>query len=520
MITAYTYSMSCVGIGKTTLAHEICVKWARDGFLSNYFDIIIMVALRKVRGGSLEEAIIKEIGEDAYKELDCKFGFKSLIILEGLDEMAAEQKQNDSFFQNLISCYKFERAVILITSRPNACQDLPVNRKIEIIGFGEEQIKEFVMQSFSGDSASESADKFLQHLKEYPHIYSLCYVPISLVMIIDIYKERRQSFPSTLVELYQNFIVMMLKREKKRINLRSSTVTTTTGDVKHTSTVTTTTGVVEQIIFKIFPRTTADSAELIETLFLLSKLAYLSFFERNPDSTGRHDGWRKASNPKIIFGEDDLAQCNIKITDNFDGDGLLKAELLHHEDSITYNFTHLTVQEFLCAVYMLTLTQKEQYHLLKEYFELYPNIMTYYCGLTRLDFFQVVYSKLPSPSTMTAVKCLHEAQQNTIPHQSTLISPFALDMALTNLTSYDLLSLSYVCFHYPVSQLKLSLCYIRDKTVEILAKWCLNDSKTSELEKLNFYGNHLTCKGMKHVMTIARSEPHITCKTYLHMTML
>ena len=30
--------MCCVGIGKTTLAHEICLRWARDGFLSEDFD--------------------------------------------------------------------------------------------------------------------------------------------------------------------------------------------------------------------------------------------------------------------------------------------------------------------------------------------------------------------------------------------------------------------------------------------------------------------------------------------------
>lgn len=476
--------MSCLGIGKTTLAHEICVKWARDEFLSDNFDIVIMIALREVQGISLDEAIKKEIREEAYKKLDDTLGLKSLIILEGLDEMAAEQQQDDTF-QELIKCRKFERAVILITSRPNACRELPANRKIEIIGFGDEQIKEFVLQAFSGDTTA--ADKFLQHLRESPHIYSLCYVPISLVMIIDIYKFRKQSFPSTLTELYKHFIVMMLIRENKKIKCLSLPVTT--GDVG-------------QIFLKIFPEATE---ELIGKLFLLSKLAYHGFFEMNPGSTGRHDGWRNVSRQKIIFGEGDLAQHNIKITDNLDSGGLLKAEVLHHlrGDCVTYNFTHLTVHEFLCAVYMLTLSQEEQYHLLKEYFELYPNIITHYCGLTKLDIHQVVHSKLASPSTMTAVKCLYEAQQN----QST--SPFALDMSYmswTNITPYDFLSLSYVCFHYPVSQLKLSLCSVSDGSARILAKCC---SKTSELLELNLYANKLTSEGIKkHVMMIAKSELH------------
>ena len=38
--------MSCVGIGKTTLANEICVKWAkRDGFLAEDFDVVILIPL-------------------------------------------------------------------------------------------------------------------------------------------------------------------------------------------------------------------------------------------------------------------------------------------------------------------------------------------------------------------------------------------------------------------------------------------------------------------------------------------
>ena len=32
--------MNCAGIGKTTLAHEICLQWARDGFLADEFDAV------------------------------------------------------------------------------------------------------------------------------------------------------------------------------------------------------------------------------------------------------------------------------------------------------------------------------------------------------------------------------------------------------------------------------------------------------------------------------------------------
>lgn len=327
----------------------------------------------------------------------------------------------------------------------------------------------------------------MQQLFDYPNLYSLCYVPISLVMIIDIFNHRKKSLPSTSTELYQLFAVMVLAREKGRIKLVSTTVTVT-DDVK-------------QVCCKALPEI---PKETIGKLILLSKLAYLGFFERNPDSSMNHDGWRKVSKPRIIFKEDDLKQCNIKTTD---GEGLLTAVTLHHlyGDCVTYNFVHLTVQEFLCAIFMLTLSQEEQYHLLKEYFDIYPNIMIFYCGLTRLDFHQIVFPKLTLySSTMTAMKCLYEGQRNTVPDKAKF--PSTLDISYITLMPYDCLCLSYVYCQYPVTTLKLYMCYIGDNA-GLLAKWCMNKNTTTKLQEIDLADNILTSTGMKHVMNMVTSEP-------------
>ena len=191
--------------------------------------------------------------------------------------------------------------------------------------------------------------------------------------------------------------------------------------------------------------------------------------------------------------------------DNYDGDGLLKIATLHQltGDSVTYNFVHLTVQEYLCAVYMLTLSQQEQYHLLNEYFDDYPNIVILYCGLTKLDYNKVVYSKLTSHhSTVTAVKCLYEGQLNT-PLKS--LSPFVLDMSGDIiLLPYDCHCLSFVCYHYPVTQLDLQWCHIGDKNAEILAKWCFH-KKNTKLQNIKLWSNNLTSEGITQVMKIVTS---------------
>ena len=456
--------------------------------LNEDFTIVIMIALRTLQKRSLEDVMIEQIGSKAHQELTKTSGKKCLIILEGLDEMAAERRHSDPLLVKLLNFIVFVKAVLLITSRPHACQELNANRKIEIVGFGQEQIKSFVDQSFPSDS--QIADTFIQQLKEYPHVYSLCYVPVSLVMIIDIFKYRQQSLPSTLTELYQHFTVMMLVRERNKSILVSSTALATVN--------------VEQIC-NALPGVPND---MIGKLFLLSKLAYHGFFERNPVGDIRKlDGWSKVGNPRIIFSEDDLTQCNIAITDNYDGEGLLKIATLHQltGDCVTYNFIHLTVQEFLCAVYMLTLSQEEQYHLLNEYFDDYPNIMILYCGLTKLDFHKFAYSKLTSRhSKVAAVKCLYEGQLNTPPKS---LSPFVLNMNHITLLPYDCHCLSYTYCNHAVAQLDLKWCHIEDKNAEILAKWCLH-KKNTKLQTLDLWQNHLTNEGIKHVMNIVTSELH------------
>ena len=454
-------------------------------FLHEDFDIVILIAFRTVQQKSLKDVMIERTSPEAYQELIKKSGAKCLIILEGLDEMATERLQSDPLWVKIIDLddFVFPEAVILITSRPHACQELIANRRIAIVGFGKEEIESFVNQSFPSDS--QIADTFMKQLIENPHIYNLCYVPISLVMIIDIFKYTKQNLPSTLTNLYKQFIVMMFVREMKRIKLAFSTVKAIDN--------------VEQILPDI-PK------EVTGGLFLLSKLAYHSFFERD---MGGIKIWRKVSKQKITFSEDDLTQCNIEITDHFVGKGLLQVETLHHYsgDYVTYNFIHLSVQEFLCAYYMLILSAEEQYHLLNEYFNVYPNVMILYCGLTKLDIHQLVYSKLTvAYSTVTAVKCLYEAQWDTAAHKPT--SLVTVDISNNTLLPYDILCLSYVYCNYPVVQLKLDGCYIGDRNAGILAKWCLNKNKTTKIQELNLNWNNLTSEGMKHVMKIVASESH------------
>ena len=489
--------MSCAGIGKTTLANELCVRWARDGFLAEDFDAVVLIPLRSVQQRSLEEVIVEHIGEENYQQMKKSAGSKCLIILEGFDELAIDCRQSDPFLLRLIKeCTVLEEATILITSRPHACKRIDAGRRVEVVGFGNNEVREFVEKYFSQDV--QSVQGFLRQLDEYPQLHSLCYTPMNLVMIVDIFQCSEKKLPSTLTELYQVFIVMTLKRQVNKENVTKKPAMCSS--VEETLCV----------MLRGIPK------ETVRIVLCLSRLAYRGFFDWYCHREGKI---RKE--PKIIFTESDLVDCDIEVTSDFDGFGLLKATQTHQllTDINTYSFNHLTIQEYFCAVYISLQSQQEQLRLLREHFYEYPNVFIFVCGLTELassEMFQFIYSKLTSPGewyggdpdVITAMRCINESKQSSGPHQS--VSPFTLNMTLITLLPYDCVCLSNVLSCYPVSQLKMFGCHIGNKGAELLVKHYPNKNTTSQLlEELNLRYNDLTSEGIEHVMKIVRtSEPH------------
>ena len=493
--------MSCAGIGKTTLANELCVRWARDGFLAEDFDAIVLIPLRSVQQRSLEDIIMKHIGEDNYQQLMKSAGSRCLIILEGLDEMSVDRRQSDPFLLCVIKeCTVLEEATILITSRPHACEEIDVGRRVEVVGFGKDEIRKFAEKYFSKDI--QTVEEFLRQLDEYPQLHSLCYIPMNLVMIVDIFQCSEKKLPSTLTELYQVFIVMTLKRQIKKENVTKKPAVCSSVTVRAADSVEETLCVMLRGIPK----------ETVEIVLCLSRLAYRGFF----DWYCHREGWHKWKEPKIIFTESDLIQCDIEVTSDFDGFGLMKVTHTHQllTDINTYSFNHLTIQEYLCAVYISLQSQQEQLRLLREHFREYPNVFTFVCGLTGLvssEMFQFIYSKTSRrhySDVITAMRCINESKQSSGPHQS--VSPFTLNMTDNRLLPYDCVCLSNVLSCYAVSQLKMSSCYIGNKGAELLVKHYPNKNTTSQLlEELDLSSNGLTSEGMEHVMKIVRtSEPH------------
>ena len=486
--------MNCVGIGKTTLANEVCLRWARDGFLSEDFDAVALIPMRCVQQRPLQEVMIEYLRREVYEQVESIAGSRCLIILEGLDEMETKRQKSDQFFIGLVKeCTVLEEATLMITSRPHACDKLNADRCVEVIGFGGNEIKEFINKSFPNDE--HSASKLLKQLINYPHLKSLSYVPLNLLMLVDIFQcQQNKELPSTLTELYKLFIVMILQREIVKEDKKYSDVSPTAAN--------------SEDLKKMLP---GIPIYAIGTVFLLCRLSFCGIVDWHVDMQDEDD-FEKWKDPKIIFTTEDLEHCGLEINREFDGFGLLKATHIHEvpTDTSAYNFSHLSIQEFLSSLYISLLPQEQQLHLMNEYFHDFPNVFMFLSGLTNLqsnEMYQMMCSMLMSRrDVVLAVRCMYESN---CPVQSAV--PFTLDMSgNADVAPYDCYCVSYMISHYPVSQLKMERCFMGDSGAEMLAKHYSSDKVSDPLLQLfDLSLNHLTAISMDHVMKIVMtSEPH------------
>ena len=143
-----------------------CSK-SEANFWQKKFDAIILIPLRSVQERSFENVMMQHVGKEDYPKLIKCAGNRCLLILGGLDEIAVNRQQSDGFLKRLVEENTLlEKAKMLITSRHHACEKLIADRRIEVVGFGDKEIREFVGNSFSSDV--KSIEKFMRQLSEYP----------------------------------------------------------------------------------------------------------------------------------------------------------------------------------------------------------------------------------------------------------------------------------------------------------------------------------------------------------------
>ena len=372
------------GIGKTTLAYKLCKDWAQRKFLTDFW-LVVYIPLRD-RLMRVTESVSDLLGYFG----DCSLegpdfikrsqGKGILFVLDGWDELQMSCRLPDSFFPKLIQGKFLPQSSILITSRPGVFDFYirqHANRLIEILGFTEEQVTQYIQSYFK--DCKEAAQKLIDDLQMYPNIASTCYVAINLTILCYVYQASEFQLPLTLTEVYKQFVLHAIKRHFNRLAVIDESAKINIEGV---------TGVRALSGFN-------DSVTRV--LSGLGKLAL----------DGIECGDLSFTRKRVIEA------CLLSETEEFDGFGLLKVLLLFriHGTERSYHFLHLTVQEYLAAYTVFQMDEQEQGAWLGKNLTngSCEKVLKFFCGMDQFKSrpAKVLFTGVTTPF---ALECVFEGQ--------------------------------------------------------------------------------------------------------------
>ena len=246
------------GIGKTVLTEKIMRDWA-SGVDEFYHDkIAFYLKFRWFNAKDMKDMTLKtflcmgtqlsdEKFEKIYEEI-AKRPEKAILIFDGLDEFDSNSDcLNDlppannpncpmspiSLFSKLISGHFLPEATVVITSRPTANKfysKFNFDRNVEIIGFTEDRIEEYVTKFCHSHDRDDLKPKIWNHIKSSSDLLNSCYIPVNCWIVVTILFERVQadptneieSLPTTLTDLYQAAVTHLDENHFRKIGVQSS----------------------------------------------------------------------------------------------------------------------------------------------------------------------------------------------------------------------------------------------------------------------------------------------------------
>ena len=211
------------GVGKSTFAWEFCRRWER-GEIAQQYQLVLLLRLRDERmsqAKSLRDLIyhpLERVSEAVSLELILTRGFHSLIILEGYDELPERCRSDHFVFSQLIAGKVLPLATVLITSRPWAtrsiyyCHESRIHQHIEILGFTNQQITQYMESTLPPDQVSDLS----LYLERHPQIRMCMYIPLNSAIVVTVYQESQAgtdcALPTTRTELYTALACTLLLR--------------------------------------------------------------------------------------------------------------------------------------------------------------------------------------------------------------------------------------------------------------------------------------------------------------------
>ncbi|XP_074521298.1 NLR family CARD domain-containing protein 3-like [Halichoeres trimaculatus] len=319
------------GIGKTFSVQKFTLDWA-EGSENQDLSLLVLLPFRELNLIKDERYSLLKLLHVFHPTLEklraetlavCKL----LFIFDGLDESRlsldfhSTQRVSDVTQQcsvkvlltNLIQGNLLPSALVWITSRPAAANQIPpshVDRLTEVRGFTDAQKEEYFRRRFRDEDESS---RIISHIKTSRSLHIMCQIPVfcwitATVLDHMMSTEQRGELPQTLTDMYSHFLLVQTHRKKKYAEAHQTS---------------------PQELME------ADG----EVLLKLGRLAFEQLVEGN-----------------ILFYQEDLESCGLDVSEALVYSGvcteIFKRESVIFQETV-YCFVHLSVQEFLAAVYTL-----------------------------------------------------------------------------------------------------------------------------------------------------------------------
>ena len=315
------------GSGKTTLMVKISCDWARKEILCS--KIMLFIRLRhlpKSRDIYLHDLVRNACGSftpedvnDLSSYIEGRLGEDVVFVLDGFDEYAPGASI-DNYVSKLISKQVNSRSTTIVSSRPAATQHFRQDATmwVEVVGFLKEQVIQYIRCYF--EKSKERSDKLIEHLELHPNLMNLCYLPLHCAMLVFFFT-LDTPLPTTETEFYKDFTLSLLTR-----GVRKQEDSHTRPRV----------GVLES--FDYLPNKTKVVFNEICKLAFEATIASQQVFEKS----------KIQSICSLVNSEDNLG---LVVTDRY---------FVRTGVDESFTFLHLTLQEYLAAVYIAGLDETEQ----------------------------------------------------------------------------------------------------------------------------------------------------------------
>ncbi|KAJ4923553.1 hypothetical protein JOQ06_004091 [Pogonophryne albipinna] len=338
------------GVGKTFSVQKFTLDWA-EGLGNQDVSLVIPLSFRElnlIKGEQYSLLRLLHVFHPTLQKVTAEqlAVCKVLLIFDGLDESrlsldfrnnevvsdVSQQSSVNVLLTNLIRGKLLPSALVWITSRPAAANQIPpecVDRVTEVRGFTDAQKEEYFRRRSSDEDLSS---RMISHIKSSRSLHIMCMIPVfcwitAAVLDHMLTTDQRGELPKTLTDMYSHFLLVQTKRKKQKYEAGHETSP-------------------QQL-------TEADR----EVLLKLGRLAF-EHLEKGD----------------IMFYQEDLQRCGLGVTEALVHSGLC-TEIFKRESVIfqktVYCFVHLSIQEFLAAVYMLHCYTNRDTAVLKDFLQVY-----------------------------------------------------------------------------------------------------------------------------------------------------